>query len=114
MCYYNNNKRDKHHKRKGESKMLSTVVKTVVIVVMTVVGAATVKTVDNTVTRDAEVYQINDEVVTFEDSVGNLWDWEIEEGESFEEGQKVRLIMDMNETVDIIEDDVILKIRLDN
>ena len=41
-------------------------------------------------------------------------DWEIEEGESFEEGQKVRLIMDMNETVDIVEDDVILKIRLDN
>lgn len=94
--------------------MLSTVVKAVGIVAMIIVGATTVKTVDNTVVRDAQVYQMDNEVVTFEDSVGNLWDWEIEEGESFEEGQKVRLVMDMNGTVDIVEDDVILKIRLDN
>lgn len=94
--------------------MLSTVVKTIGIIVLTVVVTVTVKTVDNTVVRDAQVYQMDNEVVTFEDSVGNLWDWEIEEGESFEEGQKVRLVMDMNGTVDIVEDDVILKIRLDN
>ena len=94
--------------------MLSTVIKSVGIVVMTVVGAATIKAVDNTVVRDAQVYQMDNEIVTFEDSVGNLWDWEIEEGESFEEGQKVRLVMDTNETIDTAEDDVILKIRLDN
>lgn len=94
--------------------MLSTVIKTVGIVVMTVVGVATVKTVDNTVVRDAQVYQMDNEVVTFEDSVGNLWDWFIEEGETFEEGQKVRLVMDTNGTINTAEDDVILKIRLDN
>lgn len=114
MCYYNNNKRDKHYKRKGENKMLSTVVKTIGIIVLTVVVTVTVKTVDNTVVRDAQVYQMDNEVVTFEDSVGNLWDWEIEKGENFEEGQKVRLVMNTNGTIDTAEDDVILKIRLDN
>lgn len=94
--------------------MFKTMIKATVIAMVAVTCVLTIKTVDNTITRDAQVYQINDEIVTFEDSVGNLWDWEIEEGESFEEGQKVRLIMDMNETVDIVEDDVILKIRLDN
>ena len=93
--------------------MLSKVVKVIGITVMIVVGAITIGIVDNTAVRDAQVYQIDNKIVTFEDSAGNLWDWFIEEEESFEKGQKVTLIMDTNKTIDTAEDDVILKIRLD-
>ena len=93
--------------------MLNKVVKVIGITVMIVVGAITIGIVDNTAVRDAQVYQIDNKIVTFEDSAGNLWDWFIEEEESFEKGQKVTLIMDTNKTIDTAEDDVILKIRLD-
>lgn len=93
--------------------MLSKVVKVIGITVMIVIGAITIGIVDNTAVRDAQVYQIDNKIVTFEDSAGNLWDWFIEEEESFEKGQKVTLIMDTNKTIDTAEDDVILKIRLD-
>lgn len=93
--------------------MLNKVVKVIGITVMTVIGAITIGIIDNTAVRDAQVYQIDNKIVTFEDSAGNLWDWFIEENESFEKGQKVTLIMDTNKTIDTVEDDVILKIKLD-
>lgn len=93
--------------------MLSKVVKVIGITVMIIVGVIAIGIVDNTAVRDAQVYQIDNKIVTFKDSAGNLWDWFIEENESFEKGQKVTLIMDTNKTIDTAEDDVILKIRLD-
>lgn len=63
--------------------------------------------VSNTYTREARVDKIENNVVTFIDATGNLWE---AYDEGYEIGQEVKLIMS-NFNTDDITDDVIIKIK---
>lgn len=55
----------------------------------------------------ATVYEVNEEAVAFEDASGEVWVWELEEGESFELGQQVRIQFNDMATADIYDDEII-------
>lgn len=75
---------------------------------------AFVSKVDRTNYREGTVEKCEDGTVSIIDKAGEVWLWGVEEGEAFAEGQHVVLVMDDNNTKDTIEDDIILKIKLDN
>lgn len=64
----------------------------------------------NTYTRDVVIDSIENNIVTFIDTTGNMWEWEAREGETYKEGQEVKLIMNNMDTTDIT-DDTIVKIK---
>ena len=55
----------------------------------------------------ATVCEVNAEAVAFEDASGEVWVWELEEGESFELGQQVWIEFDDMGTADIYDDEII-------
>ena len=55
----------------------------------------------------ATVCEVNEEVVAFEDASGEVWVWELEEGESFELGQQVQIQFNDMATADIYDDEII-------
>ena len=55
----------------------------------------------------AIVCEVNEEVVAFEDASGEVWVWELEEGESFELGQQVQIQFNDMATADIYDDEII-------
>lgn len=55
----------------------------------------------------AIVCEVNAEVVAFEDASGEVWVWELEEGESFELGQQVQIQFDNMGTANIYDDEII-------
>ena len=55
----------------------------------------------------ATVCEVNAEAVAFEDASGEVWVWELEEGESFELGQQVWIEFDSMGTADIYDDEII-------
>lgn len=59
-------------------------------------------------TRKAEVIKIADNLITAEDERGYLWDFE---GDGFETGDKIKLIMDTNHTDSNIFDDKIIHVK---
>lgn len=60
-------------------------------------------------TRKAKVTNINKEVVTVIDKKGNIWEFK---GNGFKKGQKVKLIMDTNNTDEKITDDFIKDVKV--
>ena len=64
----------------------------------------------NTYTREVVVDSIENNIVTFIDTTGNMWEWEAREDENYKEGQEVKLIMNNMDTTDIT-DDTIVKIK---
>ena len=66
--------------------------------------------VANNYTRECTVSEIDSNVVTFTDTNGNDWEWEIEEGQSFEMNENVKLRMNVNNTVNNVTDDVIVRV----
>ena len=68
-----------------------------------VIGAAT-STFEATYSRTATCTGCTQTVCTFEDTTGNVWEWEIEPNEDFEVGCSYKLIMDDNHTSDITDD----------
>lgn len=69
--------------------------------------------VDRKVIRTGYVNKTENDIVKIVDTTGEVWTWECEERENFETGQRVRLVMNNNHTTNTIEDDIILKIKLD-
>lgn len=69
--------------------------------------------IDRIVVRKGQVESVKGEVVTIVTNCGTAWEWGEEKGESFKTGDKVRLVMDNKGTLNILEDDVILKIVVD-
>lgn len=61
-------------------------------------------------TREATVCKVENNIVTFTDPQGNFWEWEKEKEDDFIMGQKVKLHMSTNYTIDTIEDDIIEKV----
>ena len=77
--------------------------------ILVTMGAA-VSTFEASYTREATCVSIESDVATFEDTTGNLWDWEIEPQEEFTLGCSYKLSMDTMHTIGI-EDDWIKKIE---
>ena len=69
--------------------------------------------IDRIVVRKGQVESVKGEVVTIVTNCGTAWEWGEEKGESFKTGDKVKLVMDNKGTLNILEDDVILKIVVD-
>lgn len=59
---------------------------------------------------DAIVYAMDSAEVFFEDSKGDIWAWELEDGEKYSIGDKVVLNMHTNYTENHI-DDIVCKVR---
>lgn len=55
----------------------------------------------------ATVIEANDEAIALEDAHGDVWVWELEEGESFEVGQIVTIVFDDLDNNDIYDDEII-------
>lgn len=55
----------------------------------------------------ATVFEVNAEAVALEDASGEIWVWELEEGESFELGQQVWIEFNDMGTDDIYDDEII-------
>lgn len=55
----------------------------------------------------ATVCEVSEEAVAFEDASGEVWVWELEEDESFELGQQVRIQFNDMATADIYDDEII-------
>ena len=54
-----------------------------------------------------EIVSVDNETITFVDRTGEGWTWTVEEGESYEVGQKVDVTMNTNGTDSYFYDDVI-------
>lgn len=68
--------------------------------------------IENHYTREATVCKIENNIITFTDPQGNFWEWEEEKENDFIMGQKVKLYMSTNYTIDTIEDDIIKKVSI--
>ena len=62
-------------------------------------------------TRPAYVDNVRGEVVRLVDARGHIWEWEKEENESFNLGEKVNLRFDNNGTDEEVTDDIIIRIE---
>ena len=68
--------------------------------------------IESTYKREVRVNAIEENVVTFEDECGFLWDWEKEESEkAYSIGEKATLIMFNNHTENNIYDDEIKRVK---
>lgn len=88
------------------------VIKGLVIVVLILGVFRIMVKVDRTYTRQATVVSVENNVIMFEDTTGNVWEW-VDKGYKYNVGDQVRMMMDNNSTIDVIEDDEIVKITLD-
>ena len=87
------------------------VIKGIIIVIVLFGMFASACYVDHNYTRkNCSVVYVTDEIVRVKDNCGNLWDWEIEEEESFSLNDTVTLKMNDNCTSNYIEDDIVTKI----
>ncbi len=88
-------------------------IKVIITISILVFIFALVSKVDRTNYREGYVNSNDNGIITIVDSVGEEWEWEEEEGQHFNKGDNVILTMDNNNTIDKIEDDIILKIKVD-
>lgn len=115
--YYNSNKRakprrevrtmkksSKHNKMKRRAKRQATI-----IVLMLVLLLSLVSYIESHYKRVATVDSVDNNVVSFVDTLG--YTWEATDVENVVEGQKVLLKMYTNHTNNIITDDIIVGIK---
>lgn len=62
-------------------------------------------------TREAYLESDKDNILTFVDAYGHIWQWEKEGNEDFQTFEKVRLKFYNNNTDEIVEDDILVKIE---
>lgn len=55
----------------------------------------------------AAVIEVNNEAIALEDASGEVWVWELEEGESFEVGQIVTVVFDDLGNDDLYDDEIV-------
>ena len=55
----------------------------------------------------ATVIEVNNEAIALEDASGEVWVWELEEGETFEVGQIVTVVFDDLGNNDIYDDEIV-------
>lgn len=59
---------------------------------------------ESTYTRETVCVDVCDNVATFEDEQGHLWQWNCEDGDSFMIGDSYKLVMDDSHTTSIYDD----------
>lgn len=79
-------------------------VKTFIITVALILTFVGLNIFEHNYTRPAEVKSVDNEVVSFVDDWGLVWEWELEEGEHFTKGEKVELKMNDNCTTKATDD----------
>lgn len=95
-------------------KKTNTLAKWFICLVLIYVFICFVARVDSIVVRKGTITTIEQNVVNIEDKSGNIWQWKMVDDEKYNIGQTVSMIMDTNNTEDTIEDDIIVKIKLDS
>lgn len=87
----------------------------IVLIVLAFIGLNCVLTkLDSYVVREGYIKTIEGETIKIIDTSGTMWEWEEEKEGKFNKWDNVKLIMDNNNTLDTLEDDVILRITIDN
>ena len=83
----------------------------VIFVAIIVLFFGFVGRIESIYTTDAKVVKINrtEDFISFEAEDGNIFDIYYEKG--FTEGQRVKLVIDDNLTIEDKEDDIILKVK---
>jgi hypothetical protein len=92
-------------------KEIKSLIQGALIMCLLIAAVGFVGTIENTYTKEAKVYEVRGNVVTFEDNHGYLWDWEMSEHECYTRGEVVTLVMHTGYTDGTIEDDEIEKIK---
>lgn len=64
---------------------------------------------ETTYVRDAEVISVVEDIITFTDTTGNDWEYELDDDIQCVVGDQVTLIMNTNHT-DMIYDDIIVRV----
>ncbi len=68
--------------------------------------------INRTYSREAQVESVTDKEVMFTDYTNNQWIWIKEDNEKeYTKGEKVTLTFDRNNTIDIVEDDIITEVK---
>lgn len=79
----------------------------VVMTGLTLVGG--MNAYETTYVRDAEVISVVEDIITFTDTTGNDWEYELDDDIQCVVGDQVTLIMNTNHT-DMIYDDIIVRV----
>jgi hypothetical protein len=68
--------------------------------------------INRTYSREAQVESVTDKEIMFTDYTNNQWIWIKEDNEKeYTKGEKVTLTFDRNNTIDIVEDDIITDVK---
>lgn len=87
-------------------------VKGLILVLAFVLVLVFCSVIESTYRREVKVNAVENNVITFEDENGFLWDWEQEESEkAYTIGEKATLIMFNNHTDNNIYDDEIKRVK---
>ena len=85
--------------------------KKIIVLGLLIAGFSSVAHIEHNYTRkDCDVVKVENGVVRFKDKCGYTWNWEIEENEYFEIGDKVDLRMNDSCSANYIDDDIITKV----
>lgn len=69
--------------------------------------------IDSYIIREGYVESIDNNTLTIVDTTGTVWIWKEKKEGQFNKWDNVKLVMDNHNTLNTIEDDIILKIKLD-
>lgn len=80
--------------------------------IICIIGFLFASYMDSTREIKASVYSIDNNIVTFEDYAGDLWEYEIQEKEpKYTKGENVKIVLNMQGTTHTWYDDTIVKIK---
>ncbi len=84
----------------------------VAVVMFFVVVLVVCSIIESRYTREGRVICVDGEVITIEDTTGNIWEWEREEQEKeYKVNENIKMKMFNNYTDNVIEDDEIMRIK---
>ena len=96
------------------SKKTKNILKGVLITIVVVVVLILFNTFYHSYSVEAKVYQIEEEIITFEDMRGHCWQWIKEEDEEeYKEREEVVILFYDNNTIEEPTDDIIVRIKRD-
>lgn len=85
--------------------------KVVAMLVIILLSVGVVGAYETHYKKECKIYEVNGDLVTYEDNSGNLWDYEISDSNFKNQNQKYILVFDTNYT-NSIYDDMIVKIKI--
>lgn len=94
--------------RKTFIKNIVTFVEGVLIIALLILPAGILGTLEARYTNTGTIVETKGEIITVEDTLGNLWDFC---GDGFKVGEKVNVTFDSKHTDNTIKDDEIIKVK---